>query len=61
MNENLVNKKDEEYTSELCPYCGNEPIILAHKPSPCSFCGEIILPCSMCDLHHICSADTCPY
>lgn len=61
MNNYQVDEEFDDWTSELCPYCGHESSVLAHKPTPCSFCGEILLPCSMCDLHHICSADTCPY
>lgn len=61
MDKNSISEEFEELISEWCPHCGNEPLISRNKPTPCSFCGEILLPCSMCDLHHICSADTCPY
>lgn len=36
-------------THEWCPHCESEVRIDADKPSKCPNCGEMILPCSICD------------
>jgi predicted RNA-binding Zn-ribbon protein involved in translation (DUF1610 family) len=41
---------DIQMTVESCPNCGNEILINGNKPSKCTDCGEIILPCSMCPI-----------
>lgn len=50
-----------DYCDELCPECDNEVIIASDRPSICPKCGNVILPCSMCDMEKVsCSVD-CPF
>lgn len=40
-----------DVTNEWCPHCSNEvELEKVLKVQTCPNCGEIILPCSMCDM-----------
>ena len=48
------------YCDEWCPCCDTEVVIPSFGVSFCPNCGELILPCSMCDASYNDCGD-CPY
>lgn len=51
----IKNKKDCDYTTELCPYCNKEtPVPNKLGMYHCVYCGAKIISCSMC-LYKDCS------
>lgn len=52
-----LKKIRENFTIEMCPYCGKEEVIYAQGITPCPDCGNLILPCSCCED----CTDNCPY
>ena len=63
--ENFVNEVLESYErmfliDEMCPHCTSEVQL---KPvfsvQVCPECGELILPCNLCD-HDTCNCAHCP-
>lgn len=50
----------DEYCTEWCPCCDTEVSIPSFGVSFCPNCGELIIPCSMCNPdYHDCRE--CPY
>lgn len=50
----------DEYCDEYCPCCDTEVVIPSFGVSFCPNCGELILPCSMCDTDYN-DCGNCPY
>lgn len=58
MNEFIFN--NGEPITEYCPHCENEVDLRpVFSVQVCPSCGELILPCNLCD-HDNCNCANCP-
>lgn len=56
---NMIQNNGEPLV-ELCPHCNREtPLKPIFSVQVCQYCGELILPCGLCN-HDTCDCAHCP-